>query len=346
MEDLLLDYGLFLAKTVTWVVAVAVVVLLIVLAVSSVSRRGKDTGALKTVRLNERLDELADGIRTSVWPKARLKEQEKQRKKERKAREKAQQEQPRAHVYVLDFKGDMRASAVASLREEISAIVAMAEPDDEVLLRLENPGGVVFDHGLAASQLLRLKERGLTLTVVVDKVAASGGYMMACVADRIVAAPFAVLGSIGVLAQLPNFHRMLKEHGVDFELFKGGRFKRTVTMFGDNTDADRAKFQEEIDEIHTLFREFVAEQRPSLDIEAVGTGEHWFGRDALKLGLCDELGTSDDWLMRRREDSDLLQISYRRRRSLPERLGQSILDAPAVAVERTLQRLWERRLDV
>ena len=191
----------------------------------------------------------------------------------------------------------MRASAVASLREEVTAVLAFARPEDEVLVRLENTGGLVHEHGFAASQLMRVRNRGIRLTVSVDRIAASGGYMMACVADRIVAAPFAILGSIGVLAQIPNFHRLLDRHGIDFEQFKGGEYKRTVTLFGENTDADRDKLRQDIEEIHAIFKHFVVEQRPGLDVEKVATGEHWLGRRAKDLGLCDELMTSDDYLL-------------------------------------------------
>ena len=214
----------------------------------------------------------------------------KARKREAKARRK-EDRSGRPRVFVLDFKGDIRASAVASLREEVTAVLSFARPEDEVLVRLENAGGLVHEHGLAASQLMRVRQRGIALTVSVDKVAASGGYMMACVADRILAAPFAILGSIGVLAQIPNFHRLLDSHGIDFEQFKGGEYKRTVTMFGENTDADREKLRQDIEDIHAIFKTFVTEQRPGLDIDRVATGEHWLGRRAKDLGLCDTLVT-------------------------------------------------------
>jgi len=245
------------------------------------------------------------------------------REREAKAREKGVgADRPR--VFVLDFKGDIRASAVSSLREEVTAVLAHARPEDEVLVRLESAGGLVHEYGLAASQLMRVRERGIPLTVSVDRIAASGGYMMACVADRILAAPFAILGSIGVLAQIPNFHRLLDRHGVDFEQFKGGEFKRTVTMFGENTDADRAKLTQDIGEIHGIFKHFVAEQRPGLDVERVATGEHWLGRRAKDLGLCDELVTSDDYLLAANERADLVGVRFEARKRLATRLAESM----------------------
>ena len=193
-----------------------------------------------------------------------------------------------------------------------------------MLVRLENAGGLVHEHGLAASQLLRVRERGIPLTVSVDKIAASGGYMMACVADRILAAPFAVLGSIGVLAQIPNFHRLLDSHGIDFEQFKGGEYKRTVTMFGENTDADREKFKQDIEDIHGIFKSFVTEQRPGLDIEKVATGEHWLARRARDLGLCDTLVTSDDYLLEANERAELVGVRFVAPKRLSARLAESL----------------------
>ena len=223
-------------------------------------------------------------------------------------------------MFVLDFKGDLRASAAASLREEVSAILRVAKPGEQVLLRLENSGGTVHEHGFAASQLTRLKQHGLKLAVAVDKVAASGGYLMACVADRLIAAPFAIVGSIGVLAQLPNFHRLLEEKGVDFEQIMAGRYKRTLTMFGKNTDEGREKLQQEVEDIHELFKSQIREHRPQVDLERVATGEHWYGIRALELKLVDELKTSDDLLLEAAKDHDLYHIAYKRRRSWQERV--------------------------
>ena len=338
MSEVLLEYGLFLAEAVTVVIAVGVIVALIAAA----ARKQPPAEGIKVERLNEHYDDLAVPLREKVLSAKDFKAGLKARKKARKAAAKGEGE-PRKRIFVLDFKGDLRASAGRALREEVSAVLAVAADGDQVLVRLENAGGMVHEHGFAASQLHRLKARGLEITVAVDKVAASGGYMMACIGDHVLAAPFAILGSIGVLAQVPNVHRLLREKGVDFEQFKGGRYKRTVTVFGENTDEDRAKFQEEIDEIHTLFKQFVAEHRPSLDLERAATGEHWFGRDALEVGLCDAIGTSDDWLMARREDSDLLRVHLHERKPLGKRIAQSMEDAPANALTRVLERAWALR---
>ena len=241
-------------------------------------------------------------------------------------------------LYVLDFKGSMDAHEVTSLREEISAVLAVASAQDEVLLRLESPGGVVHGYGLAASQLERLRKGGIRLTVAVDKVAASGGYMMACVADRIVAAPFAIIGSIGVVAQIPNFHRLLKKNDIDVELHTAGQFKHTLTLFGENTEQGREKFREDLNETHELFKRFVHEQRPSLDIDSVATGEHWFGSQAKEKGLIDAIGTSDDLLIAELDNHEVIAVRYTRRKRLMDRFTGSA----AESVDRLLLRWWQR----
>jgi serine protease SohB len=283
------------------------------------SRRGISAQpGYSITKLNERFEETRNAMRAAVLDKAQSKRLRKERKRELAAAKKAAESRQR--VFVIDFKGDLRASATASLREEVSAVLAIAEQRDAIVVRLENAGGTVHEHGLAASQLARIKARGLDLTIAVDKVAASGGYLMACVADRIVAAPFAIVGSIGVLAQLPNFHRWLDAKGVDFEQVTAGRFKRTLTMFGENTDEGREKLRGELEDIHAMFKAQIAEHRPQVDIEAVATGEHWYGMRALELKLVDALQTSDDYLMGCIESSDVYLIEYKRRKPLPERV--------------------------
>ncbi len=316
MSEFLAAYGLFLAQLATF----ALILIVIVLLVASSRRRGHAEG-LVVEHLNRQFEDSADGLKLAIEGKGpykkAMKARQKERKREDKSRAKERSSKPR--LYVLDFKGDLRASAAASLREEVSAVLRVAKPGERVLVRLENSGGTVHEHGFAASQLTRLKQHGLTLVVAVDKVAASGCYLMACVADRLIAAPFAIVGSIGVLAQLPNFHRLLEEKGVDFEQVTAGRYKRTLTMFGENTDEGRAKLKEQLEEIHELFKNQIREHRPQVDLERVATGEHWYGIRALELKLVDELKTSDDVLLEAAKDSDLYHIAYKRRRNWQER---------------------------
>ena len=339
MFDYLLQYGLFLAETLTIVAAVAAVVLLVA-ALAARRRGGVGLERLEVRDLGARYRGMKQTLESGLLGAKERKAAAKARKRESKAREKkGRADRPR--VFVLDFKGDIRASAVASLREEVTAVLAFARPEDEVLVRLENAGGLVHEHGLAASQLLRVRDRGIPLTVSVDKIAASGGYMMACVADRIVAAPFAVLGSIGVLAQMPNFHRLLDSHGIDFEQFKGGEYKRTVTMFGENTDADREKLRQDIEDIHGIFKSFVTEQRPGLDIEKVATGEHWLARRARDLGLCDTLVTSDDYLLEANERAELVGVRF----VVPKRLSARLAESLAVFAGGAEAALWASAKD-
>ncbi|HEX7237016.1 MAG TPA: protease SohB [Gammaproteobacteria bacterium] len=317
MSEFLAAYGLFLAELATF----ALVLVIVVVLIASSRRRGHAEG-LVVEHLNRQFEDSADGLKLAIEGKGRykkaLKARQKERKREDKARSKDGSTKPR--LFVLDFKGDLRASAAASLREEVSAVLRVAQAGEQVLVRLENSGGTVHEHGFAASQLTRLKQHGLKLVVAVDKVAASGGYLMACVADRLIAAPFAIVGSIGVLAQLPNFHRLLEQKGVDFEQVTAGRYKRTLTMFGENTDEGRAKLKEQVEEIHELFKAQIREHRPQVDVESVATGEHWHGVRALTLKLVDELKTSDDVLLEASQDHDLYHIAYKRRRSWQERI--------------------------
>jgi serine protease SohB len=247
----------------------------------------------------------------------------------------------KGRIFVLDFDGDVEASAVENLREEISAIVSAADEGDKVLLRLESPGGMVHAYGLAASQLTRIKDAKLELIIAVDQVAASGGYMMACVADKVLAAPFAVIGSIGVVAEVPNFHRLLKHNKVDYETHTAGEYKRTLTMFSENTDAARKKFKQELEETHDLFKHFITQNRPALSIEKVATGEHWYGTQALELGLIDGIQTSDDYILQAANDNDIFQVTFEMKKPLSQRLSLSVQGA----VEKGFMSIWQKSIE-
>lgn len=342
--ELLTEYGLFLAKIVTVVVAIAIVATLIV---NLAQRKKQQRGELRVTNLSEQYKEMQEEVAVAffdpheqkLWHKDHKKKQ-KQEAKAAKARAKRGERTPsgKAKLYVLDFKGSMDAHEVNSLREEVTAVLAVAKPQDEVLMRLESPGGVVHGYGLAASQLQRLREHNIPLTVAVDKVAASGGYMMACVANKIVAAPFAIVGSIGVVAQIPNFNRLLKRNDIDIELHTAGQYKRTLTLLGENTDEGREKFREDLNETHLLFKSFVHDMRPSLDIDAVATGEHWYGSQAKEKGLVDEIATSDDLLLDRMKQYEVVSIRYAQRKKLMDRFTGSA----AKSAEGLLLRLWQR----
>jgi serine protease SohB len=338
MTAILADYGLFLAKLLT----LAAIFVVIAGAIAGMARRQQHEPELVIERLNDRYERMALAIKRATLGQDAWKKLRKAARVRDKARRKG--ETAASRVFVLDFRGDIRASATTSLREEITAVLAAAEKGDRVLLRLENAGGTVHEHGLAASQLARLHAAGLHLTVAVDKVAASGGYLMAIMADRILAAPFAILGSIGVIAQLPNFHRWLEARGVDFEQVTAGRYKRTLTLFGENTEAAREKLREELEDIHRLFREEVVRHREGLDVESVATGEAWCGTRALELKLVDELGTSDDWLMKAADGADLLHVRWRVKRTLPEKLAHRAAAACDGLIDALAERVWRDRL--
>jgi serine protease SohB len=325
MLEFLSQYGLFLAKTVTLLVAFAVAVSVLVNAAQHA--RGASHDRMEVKSLNRRLKDMAAALDAELLDKAARKAQAKARKAEEKAQAKARKQghgRERPRVFVLDFRGDIKAAQTSAMREEISALLQVAKEPDEVLVRLESEGGMVHGYGLAASQLQRIRDRRIKLTVAVDKVAASGGYLMACVADRIIAAPFAILGSIGVVAQLPNFNRLLKSKDIDYELHTAGQFKRTLTLFGENTAEAREKFREELEEVHGLFKSWVTQNRPHLPIEQVATGEHWYGTRALALKLIDEIRTSDDWLLERVKECDLIEVHYKPRTTISDRIAHGL----------------------
>lgn len=347
MFEFFFEYGLFLAKAITVLFTVLAIVLGIVV-ISGRNRRDHSDGEVEVMSLNDQFEDMKDAIEAAVLDKdaykQMLKAQKKQDKEENKARKKALKttEQPeeaeKKRIYVLDFDGDIKASEVEPLREEISAILTFVRPEDEVVLRLESSGGLVHTYGLAASQLARIKSKGVPLTICVDQVAASGGYLMACLADKLLAAPFALVGSIGVVASIPNFHRVLKKHDVDYELFTAGEYKRTVTMFGENTEKGKQKFVEELEDTHSLFKEFVSEYRPQLDMEQVATGEVWFGKRALGMQLIDELMTSDDYLMQACESADVFRVRFQVKKSLQEKLS----DMTVQTADGIFSKVWSR----
>lgn len=323
MSEFFINYGLFLAKTVTIVVAIVAVALFFVF-MSSRKRSGTKE-FIEIKKLNKKYDDMAMAMNASMLHKDGLKKYLKEEKEKLKGIVKGtNKDAQKKRIYVLNFHGDIRASAVSSLREEITAILTVATENDEVFLRLESGGGIVHGYGLGASQLMRIRKKNIPLTVSVDKVAASGGYMMACVGSRIMAAPFSIIGSIGVIAQIPNFNKVLKKHNIEFEQFTAGEFKRTVTMFGENTNEAKAKFREEIEDIHLLFKDFIVQHRPEIDIVQVSTGESWPGTRALKKKLIDELKTSDDYLLENSKDADIYEIKYVSKKSLGEKMGLQI----------------------
>tara|TARA_B100000530_G_C15921995_1_gene473474 strand:+ start:164 stop:1174 length:1011 start_codon:yes stop_codon:yes gene_type:complete len=317
MLEIFLEYGLFLLKVITVLISVIVLISFV-----AASKKSNTSEGLEIENLNEKYKGLSDSLNKAVMEKDEWKKKQKSEKAIAKKNKKKKTRKPKA--YILDFIGDIKASAVPSLREEVTAILDIAKRNDQIVLRLDNHGGVVHEHGLAASQLARIRQKKIHLTVVVDKVAASGGYLMASVANKIYAAPFAILGSIGVIAQLPNFNRLLDNYGVDFEQITAGQYKRNVTMFGKNTDEDREKLKDQLEEIHELFKSSVNEYRPQLDLERVATGEHWYGSKALELGLIDQIKTSDELLIEMAKKYEIFSVKLKVKKPLKKRLLSNI----------------------
>ncbi|MCO6524189.1 MAG: protease SohB [Candidatus Schmidhempelia sp.] len=338
--NLFFEYLLFLAKSLT--IVIAILVLLIFLFSQ---RKKAPAGGLVIDDLSDNYKKMKQIMLSHTMEQQEAKEWEKtehkreklarkqakqQRKQNKKLVEKTETEQPtivnqKAKLYVLSFNGSVDAHEVEDLRHEVTAVLSIVQPEDKVLIKLESPGGVVHGYGLAASQLMRFRQRNIDFTAVVDKVAASGGYMMACTANKIIAAPFAIIGSIGVVAQMPNFHRLLKKNDIDIELETAGEYKRTLTMFGENTPEGRQKFKQELEEVHHLFKDFVKQNRPNLDIEQVATGEHWFATQAQEKGLVDEIGTSDDIILAHINDYKILSVTYQRHKKWTDRLSKRVI---------------------
>ncbi len=309
--------GLFLAKALIIVLLILFVV--VMLLVISAKAREKHKGRLSIRNLNEKLDEIKENLLCETLPKDEFKAFLKEKKKKAKMEKKKPVKKPK--LFLLDFHGDTQASAVASLREEVTALLTIATPEDEVLVKLESGGGMVHAYGLAASQLMRIRDHHIPLTVSVDKIAASGGYLMAAVANRILAAPFAIIGSIGVAFQLPNFNRLLQHNHIEFEQITAGDYKRTLTLFGKNTEEDREKLRQELEEIHQQFKSVIQTFRKGLDIQRVATGEHWLAQQTLdlELKLVDSLITSDAYLIQRSEAAEVYEFNYEIKKSLGDK---------------------------
>lgn len=322
--EFFIDYGLFLAKIITVVIAIVFILGAIVAQGAKSKGSGNANGSITVTNINEQFEEYERNIQHAICSDDEFKKQEKQIKKADKAAKKNHDKDKRSRIFMVNFEGDVKASAVEELRAEISAILTAARKEDEIVINIESPGGMVHTYGLAASQLQRLRDADLQLTVCVDKVAASGGYLMACVANKIVAAPFSIIGSIGVLAQIPNFNRVLKKFDVDYEVMTAGEHKAPITMFGEITDKGRGKLREELEDTHVLFKSFITDHRPQVDIDKVATGEVWYGQRAIHHHLVDEISTSDSYLMAQRKSKDIYLVSYEEKKSLPEKLGLAV----------------------
>ena len=331
-------YALFLLNTATIVIAI-IVVLTVIFSLASRNKL-QHKGKIQIKKLNKRFEEMKHSLNQATMNKKAFKQLQKQQKQmEKKAHKTIDKKQEKKRLFVLHFKGDVKASQVNSLREEVTAILTVATPNDEVLVCLESPGGIVHGYGLAASQLQRIRQQKIPLTIAVDKVAASGGYMMACVADKIIAAPFAIIGSIGVIVQLPNFNKLLEKNYINYEMLTAGEYKRTLTLFGKNTEKGRVKLQQEIEETQILFKNFIAQNRPIVNLQEVTTGEHWFAIKAIDYRLVDKLQTSDDYLLQASNDTDIYIVNKTIKKGILQKLGYSI----QAIFNATVDKIWHKQ---
>ncbi len=360
MIDFLFELGLFAAKT--GLVVVALIIIMVAMVYFG-SRGRSPKRYLDIEKINDRLLNNQRALQSQILGKKEFKSLLKTDKKRLAERKKlglseaaklhpasgtnpvsdlsgSAPSQPDAAVdgktvFVIDFEGDLRAEGVESLREEVTTILGVATPTDEVVVRLESPGGIVIGYGLGAAQLRRIRDKGIPLTICVDKVAASGGYMMACVGTRILAAPFAIIGSVGVVAAFANFHRILDKHNVDYHEVTAGEFKRTVSIFGEITPQGYEKFKAQIQDTHGLFKSFVQSNRPQLKVDEISTGEYWYGMQALQLNLVDELITSDDYLLKAHDEhAEILHIKLHTRQNLMERLSHSFVSTWTIYLQK------------
>lgn len=316
--DALQSIGVFAAQTFLILFAILAIILVIALLAAKAGHKTE----IQVELLHKRYKNFKHMLTAhTTSSKADRKELKKKLKEERKALDSKSSSGHEKKIFVIDFEGDVKASAVDSLREEVTAVLTVATPQDEVVVRVESPGGVVHGYGLAASQLLRIREKNIPLTVCVDKVAASGGYLMSVTANKILCAPFAIVGSIGVVAQLPNLHRLLKKHDVDYKEYTAGEFKRTVSLLGEITEKGEEKFKQQLEDTHVLFKSFVGRFRPQLNLSDVATGEYWYGEQALAKSLVDEIRTSDDYLLSLSDKHQIVKVKYEQHQSISDKLS-------------------------
>jgi serine protease SohB len=335
----MLDFILDIARFALQAAVIVASALIIIAFLASLISKNKDSLEVKITNLNKRFSKLRRALQKNLLSK---KEYKKLLKSEKNIKD---IDPTKPTAFVLNFEGDIKASATEQLRQEITSVLMVATQKDQIVVCIESPGGMVHGYGLAASQLNRIKEKGIPLTACVDKVAASGGYMMASVANKIIAAPFAIIGSIGVVASVPNFNKILKKNDVDYLEITAGEHKRTLTPLGEITEQGMKKFKEQIEEVHVLFKNHISSQRPSVDITKVSTGEYWYGSQAKGLNLIDELGTSDDYLYSLSETHNVLKVTFEGKKSLKEKLAESMSLSLEKLFSKAMSLIWSKRYE-
>ena len=309
---------IFGLKALIFVIAFVLAIIIPVLVIKKIKPEDSKKKLLTVENLKEKYEKNILSFNLKTLNKKKLKKYLKSLK------ENTRKEVAKNSSFLLAFVGDKMATQVENLREEITLILNIATPKDEVILLLESPGGSVAHYGLAASQLQRLRDRNIPLTICVDKVAGSGGYLMACVGSQILSAPFAFIGSIGVLFGLPNIHDFLKKHDINYEEITAGEHKRTLTPFGEITEEKRNKLKEQLELVHDQFKNFVLKHRKNLDLKQVATGEAWLAEEAFKKGLVDKIQCSDDYIMERLKINQVYKISLAAKQNFLEKFSKKM----------------------
>lgn len=176
--------------------------------------------------------------------------------------------------------------------EEIAEYLKQVEENprvEAIVLRIDSPGGSVVGSDEIYQALLAIDK---PLVVSMGEVAASGGYYIACAADRVLANPGTLTGSIGVISMVPNIEELMEKIGVEVLVIKSGALKDEGSVFREMTEEEREVWQRIIDEAYDQFVGIVADGRdlPPQAVRELADGRVYTGHQALELGLVDELG--------------------------------------------------------
>jgi serine protease SohB len=312
MENILANYTIFFLKITT-----IIILLLLTLIMCLIIIKNKDNKYIKIKNINKKYITFKKLFLSEILKKTEKKQIIKNINEEEKITK-------TKNLFILNFNGDINASDINNLKDILSVIILNKKYVDEVLIKLTSNGGIVTNYGLAATQLKRLKNENINLTISIDTIAASGGYMMACVANKIIASHFSIIGSIGVLGIIPNINKILNKNNIEIEYHTSGKYKKTLSIIGENTEIGRKKFIESLENTHFLFKNFVKENRSQINIEEIATGEYWYGIDALKLNLIDKIQTSDEYIMENLNTTQIYEIKLNEKTNIKNKIKEHI----------------------
>ncbi|CAB3976441.1 protease SohB [Candidatus Azoamicus ciliaticola] len=312
MANILTDYTIFFLKIIT-----IIILLLLTIITCLIIIKNKDNKYIEIKNINKKYITLKKMFLSEILKKTEKKNIIKNINKEEKIIK-------TKNLFILNFNGDINASDINNLKDILSILILNKKYVDEVLIKLTSNGGIVTNYGLAATQLKRLKNENINLTISIDTIAASGGYMMACVANKIIASHFSIIGSIGVLGIIPNINKMLNKNNIEIEYHTSGKYKKTLSVIGENTEIGRKKFIESLENTHFLFKNFVKENRSQINIDEIATGEYWYGIDALKLNLIDKIQTSDEYIMENLNNTKIYEIKLNEKTNIKNKIKENI----------------------